>query len=121
MRTPPRGYRIRAGKGSQPEGDLAVLDSNAFAGRYASVKRFVWKLCGSSAPEVRVVIETAPNAEAKGGLWLRADGARSGERQVSADASLRDDAGAQLKIGCSDRARAELLGPHLGALCQAIH
>jgi hypothetical protein len=36
-----------------------------FAGRYASVKRIVRKLCGSSTPEARVVIETAPGGEAQ--------------------------------------------------------
>ena len=42
-----------------------LVDSHGFAGRYASVKRFVRKLCGSSAPEARVVIETAPGEEAQ--------------------------------------------------------
>ena len=37
-----------------------LVDGHGFAGRYASVKRFVRKLGGSSAPEARVVIETAP-------------------------------------------------------------
>jgi len=34
-----------------------LVDGHGFAGRYASVKRFVRKLCGSVAPEARVVIE----------------------------------------------------------------
>jgi transposase len=42
-----------------------LVDAHGFAGRYASVKRFVRKLCGSSAPEARVVIETAPGEEAQ--------------------------------------------------------
>src|ERR1700688_2680332 len=42
-----------------------LVDGHGFAGRYASVKRFVRKLCGSSAPEARVVIETAPGEEAQ--------------------------------------------------------
>ena len=42
-----------------------LVDGHGFPGRYASVKRFVRKLCGSSAPEARVVIETAPGEEAQ--------------------------------------------------------
>jgi transposase len=42
-----------------------LVDSHGFAGRYASVKRFVHKLRGSPAPEARVVIETAPGEEAQ--------------------------------------------------------
>ncbi|MGD0619778.1 MAG: IS21 family transposase [Bryobacteraceae bacterium] len=42
-----------------------LVDGHGFAGRYASVKRFVRKLRGSSAPEARVVIETAPGEEAQ--------------------------------------------------------
>src|SRR5436190_2273719 len=42
-----------------------LVDGHGFVGRYASVKRFVRKLCGSSAPEARVVIETAPGEEAQ--------------------------------------------------------
>jgi len=42
-----------------------LVDSHGFAGRYASVKRFVRKLCGSATPEARVVIETAPGEEAQ--------------------------------------------------------
>jgi transposase len=42
-----------------------LVDGHGFAGRYASVKRFVRKLSGSSAPEARVVIETAPGEEAQ--------------------------------------------------------
>ena len=40
-----------------------LVDCHGFAGRYASVKRFVRKLVGSSAPEARVVIETAPGED----------------------------------------------------------
>jgi transposase len=42
-----------------------LVDRHGFAGRYASVKRFVRKLVGSAAPEARVVIETAPGEEAQ--------------------------------------------------------
>jgi hypothetical protein len=42
-----------------------LVDGHGFAGRYASVKRFVRKLAGSPAPEARVVIETAPGEEAQ--------------------------------------------------------
>jgi hypothetical protein len=42
-----------------------LVDRHGFSGRYASIKRFVRKLCGSPAPEVRVVIETAPGEEAQ--------------------------------------------------------
>src|SRR5205814_1136387 len=42
-----------------------LVDGHGFAGRYASVKRFVRKLCGSPAPEARVVIQTAPGEEAQ--------------------------------------------------------
>jgi transposase len=42
-----------------------LVDGHGFAGRYASVKRFVRKLCGASALEARVVIETAPGEEAQ--------------------------------------------------------
>lgn len=36
-----------------------LVDGHGFGERYASVKRFVRKLRGSSTPEARVVIETA--------------------------------------------------------------
>ncbi len=42
-----------------------LVDGHGFAGRYASVKRFVRELCGSPAPEASVVIETAPGEEAQ--------------------------------------------------------
>jgi transposase len=42
-----------------------LVDGPDFPGRYASVKRFVRKVYGSSAPEARVVIETAPGEEAQ--------------------------------------------------------
>ena len=42
-----------------------LVDGHGFAGRYASVKRFVRKLRGVAAPEARVVIETAPGEEAQ--------------------------------------------------------
>ena len=42
-----------------------LVDRHGFAGRYASVKRFVRKLVGSSTPEARAVIETAPGEEAQ--------------------------------------------------------
>ena len=42
-----------------------LVDGHGFTGRYASVKRFVRKLRGSSSPEARVVIETAPGEEAQ--------------------------------------------------------
>jgi transposase len=41
------------------------VDGHGFAGKYASVKRFVRKLRGSTTPEARVVIETAPGEEAQ--------------------------------------------------------
>ena len=42
-----------------------LVDGHGFSGKYASVKRFVRKLRGSSTPEARVVIETAPGEEAQ--------------------------------------------------------
>jgi transposase len=42
-----------------------LVDGHGFSGRYASVKRFVNKLRGSTTPEARVVIETAPGEEAQ--------------------------------------------------------
>jgi transposase len=42
-----------------------LVDGHGFAERYASVKGFVRKLCGSPAPEARVVIGTAPGEEAQ--------------------------------------------------------
>jgi len=42
-----------------------LVDGHGFAGKYASVKRFVRKLRGPTAPEARVVIETAPGEEAQ--------------------------------------------------------
>ena len=43
-----------------------LVDGHGFAGRYASVKRASCRsLCGSSSPEARVVIETAPGEEAQ--------------------------------------------------------
>jgi len=42
-----------------------LVDGHGFGEKYASVKRFVRKLRGSSAPEAHVVIETAPGEEAQ--------------------------------------------------------
>jgi transposase len=42
-----------------------LVDSHGFSGKYASVKRFVRKLCGSASPEARVVIHTAPGEDAQ--------------------------------------------------------
>lgn len=42
-----------------------LVDRHGFTARYASVKRYVRKLRGASAPEARVVIETAPGEEAQ--------------------------------------------------------
>jgi transposase len=42
-----------------------LVDGHGFIEKYASVKRFVRKLRGFSAPEARVVIETAPGEEAQ--------------------------------------------------------
>jgi transposase len=42
-----------------------LVDGYGFGEKYASVKRFVRKLRGSSTPEARVVIETAPGEEAQ--------------------------------------------------------
>jgi len=42
-----------------------LVDGHGFGEKYASVKRFVRKLRGSSASEARVVIETAPAEEAQ--------------------------------------------------------
>ena len=42
-----------------------LVDGHGFAGKYASVKRYVRKLRGSVTPEARVVIETAPGEEAQ--------------------------------------------------------
>jgi hypothetical protein len=42
-----------------------LVDGHGFAGKYASVKRFIRKLRGSAAPEARVVIQTAPGEEAQ--------------------------------------------------------
>lgn len=42
-----------------------LVDDHGFAARYASVKRFVRKLCGLETPEARVVIETPPGQQAQ--------------------------------------------------------
>ena len=42
-----------------------LVDGHGFGEKYSSVKRFVRKLRGSSTPEARVVIETAPGEEAQ--------------------------------------------------------
>ena len=42
-----------------------LVDECGFGARYASVRRFVAKLRGSTAPEARVVITTAPGEEAQ--------------------------------------------------------
>jgi transposase len=42
-----------------------LVDDHGFTGRYNSVKRFVRKLRGTTTPEARVVIETAPGEEAQ--------------------------------------------------------
>ena len=40
-----------------------LVDGHGFSASYQSVKRFLRKLCGSSTPEARVVIQTAPGEE----------------------------------------------------------
>jgi transposase len=40
-----------------------LVDDHGFSGQYASVRRFVLKLRGTSSPEARVVISTAPGEE----------------------------------------------------------
>ena len=42
-----------------------LVDGHGFVASYQSVKRFLNKLRGSSTPEARVVIETAPGEEAQ--------------------------------------------------------
>ena len=42
-----------------------LVDDHAFAGHYASVRRFVRKLRGEATPDARVVIVTAPGEEAQ--------------------------------------------------------
>ena len=42
-----------------------LVDEAGFTGRYASVRRFVRQLRGTSAPEARVVIATVPGEEAQ--------------------------------------------------------
>src|SRR3954453_12444923 len=42
-----------------------LVDRHGFTARYASVRRFVGKLRGTSTPEPRAVIETAPGEEAQ--------------------------------------------------------
>ncbi len=42
-----------------------LVTYHGFTARYASVRRFVRKLCGSSTPEARAVIQTAPGEEAQ--------------------------------------------------------
>ena len=87
-----------------------LVDGHGFAGRYASVKRFVRKLCGSSAPEARVVIETAPGEEAQVdyGTGPMVRDPQSG--QVPAHAAVRDDAGPQPKIGSTTGVPLQLAG-----------
>jgi len=42
-----------------------LVDSQGFAHRYASVRRFVARLRATTAPEQRAIIETAPGEEAQ--------------------------------------------------------
>jgi transposase len=42
-----------------------LVDDHGFTARYASVRRFVVTLRGTSSPEARVVITTAPGEEAQ--------------------------------------------------------
>jgi hypothetical protein len=42
-----------------------LVDDHGFTARYASVRRFVATLRGTSSPEARVVITTAPGEEAQ--------------------------------------------------------
>jgi transposase len=42
-----------------------LVDDHGFQGRYASVRRFVAKLRGNTAPEARVLITTPPGEEAQ--------------------------------------------------------
>ena len=76
-----------------------LVDGHGFAGRYASVKRFVRKLRGSSAPEARVVIETAPGEEAQVDYGTGPMVRDPQTRQVPAHAAVRADAGPQPEIG----------------------
>jgi hypothetical protein len=75
-----------------------LVDGHGFAASYQSVNRFLNKLRGSTTPEARVVIETAPGEEAQvnygSGPMLR----ECGQRQVPAHTAVRDDSGAQPKI-----------------------
>jgi transposase len=42
-----------------------LVDDHGFKGKYASVKRFMARLRATAPPEARVVIVTAPGAEAQ--------------------------------------------------------
>ena len=46
-----------------------LVDGHGFAGKYASVKRFVRKLRGSATAEARVVIQTAAGQFLKPVAW----------------------------------------------------
>ena len=71
----------------------------------------------SVPPEARVVIVTAPGAEAQVDYGARADGARPRERQVQARAALRADARVQSKVGAS--AGLEVVVARLGRAARA--
>jgi transposase len=62
-----------------------LIDSQGFAHRYASVRRFVARLRATTAPEQRAIIETAPGEEAQvdygTGPMVR-DGARGKHRRT---------------------------------------
>jgi hypothetical protein len=64
---------MRAGQGANAMAIFQdLVDGHGFAGKYASVKRFVRKFRGSVTPEARVVIETAPGEDyGESGVMLR--------------------------------------------------
>jgi hypothetical protein len=70
-----------------------LVDTYGFSDKYASVKRFVRKVRGSSTPEARVVIATAPRRGSSGRLRHWSDGARPENRPVPSYAVIRADTG----------------------------
>ncbi len=78
-----------------------LVDGHGFCEKYASVKRFVRKLRGSSTPEARVVIETAPGEEAQVDYGTGPMGARRANGQVPAHAVVCTDARIQPKSSSS--------------------
>jgi len=76
-----------------------LVDDHGFPGKYASVKRFLARLRATAPPEARVVIVTAPGAEAQVDYGEGPVVRDRESGQVQPGAALRADARVQPEVG----------------------